>query len=486
MAPTAAAPASPNTPLPAPRCLLFAIWGTLGVLLWTAACAAPLVSWNAPRLASAYALAAGQTIYPAIDSGAQLGWFYGPGLPVWHLPVTLLRTPSLAMTVASLQNGLALLAAVAFALQAGGLRGGRLALGTGLAGALLFASGAAPQSWLLYLHVDAPCLVFALVAGAAAWRHEHSNRLVWLVLSAAAAAAACLTKQTSAMLPVAIVIGWLFRRQAGRAARWGAVFALCLAAGVAATAARYGADNLLFNTVIVHQLNPLKPEAVTAAFWVRLAAILAVDLLPWLAWLALLRVARVDPDPLGAKVLPPSPVGWYVWLAVAQLPLGIFAAGKAGGGLNSAHGLIFLLAALVLATIRTPPKPRILTAASLVLCAVALYGASDRLRYWRPSPYQDRLLELAKAHPHELFLPWNPLVTLLTDGRIYPFEDALYCRQLINLPVPADRVRAVLPERVMLVYDPLAASRDAARYYPGLTRAPTPPLDPETGDWLQP
>ena len=101
MPPPSPAPANVLSPRPAPGALLAAIWGTLGVLLWTAACTAPLVSWNAPRLASAYALAAGQAIYPAIGSGAQLGWFYGPGMPVWHLPVTLIHTPSLAMAVAS-------------------------------------------------------------------------------------------------------------------------------------------------------------------------------------------------------------------------------------------------------------------------------------------------------------------------------------------------------------------------------------------------
>lgn len=487
MSPAAAAPANPPSPSLASRAPALLAWAVLAVLLWTTACLAPLVPWNAPRLASAFALAHGQPLYPEIGSGAQLGWFYGPGLAVWLLPVTLIGSPSWAIAAASLQNGLALLAGLGFALHAAGLRAGRLAAATGLGGLLLFCGGLTPQSWFDYVHVDAPCLALALVAGAAAWRHGQDGRARWLHLSGLAAAAACLTKQSSLLLPVAIVLGLLWLGPVRRAVTWGLVFAAYLAAGLAAACGAFGAGNLAFYTLTVHRFNPLKPGAGTVAFWVDVVFRLVVDVLPWLILgglvLAGRRLRLTSPDPARRG---PGPVRWYLWLGAAQLPIGLFAAGKAGGGLNSVHGLIFLLAALLGQLDRAAFRPRVLGLLTVFLCGLALATSGERLRHWRPDPYQDRLLALARAHPGGIFLPWNPLVTLLSDGRVYPFEDALHCLRLSRRPVADAQVRAALPPRAVLVYDPIAASHDAARYFPGITRVPIERLAPDAPGWSTP
>jgi hypothetical protein len=458
--------------------LLALLWIPLGLLLWTAACSAPLSAWNPPRLAVAYALTAGQNLYPDPTTGAQIGWFYGPGSAIWLLPVTAIGSPSWAITTAILYNAAALLAAIAWVLSAADLAGRRLAAATGLAGVLLFASGATPESWLINVHVDAPCLTFSLVTIGAACRFDLTRRNFWLHAGALGAVAACLTKQSAALLPFAIGGCWLARGKWRTAVQYFLWCSLYGAAVIGMLALYFDLGNAFFYMVRAHAANPWKPDV---TLWKNIFRPLLSDAAPWIALFALVCVAK------WRSKLPCKPperativANWLSCLGVVLLPVGFFAALKAGGGLNTAHGLMFLFLAVVVQVAHAPLGPRLRLLGSFVFATLAFVNASERLRYWRPSPYQDLLLKVAEKHRGEIYFPWNPLITLLTDRRIYPFEDALYCLTLVRSDPPsADAIRSALPGRPLVVYDPIAPTRDVAKYSPGLQAVSIYSLAPE-------
>jgi hypothetical protein len=451
--------------------LLALLWIPLGLLLWTAACAAPLSAWNPPRLAAAYALAAGQNLYPDPTTGAQIGWFYGPGSAIWLLPVTAIGSPSWAITTAVIYNAAALLAAIAWVLSAADLTGHRLAAATGLTGVLLFASGVTPQYWLLNVHVDAPCLTFSLLTIGAVCRFDFTQRAVWLHFAALGAVAACLTKQSAALLPLAISGCWLARRNARTAVRYLAWFGLYGVASVGLLALYFDLGNAFFYVVRAHAVNPWKPGT---TFWRNVFRPVLCDTAPWIALFALVCVANWRSKlprqlPERATIV----THWLSCLGAILLPVGFFAALKAGGGLNTAHGLMFLFLAVVVHVAQAPIGRRLRLLGSVVFATLAFVNAGERLRYWRPSPYQDLLLKVAEKHRGEIYFPWNPLITLLTDRRIYPFEDALYCLTLVRTDPPSSAaIRSALPSRPLVVYDPIAPTREVARYSPGLQAIP--------------
>lgn len=69
-----------------------------------------------------------------------------------------------------------------------------------------------------------------------------------------------------------------------------------------------------------------------------------------------------------------------------------------------------------------------------------------------PSRYQQEQLEFARAHLGRVYYPWNPLVTIITDHRIYPTEDALYYLWLTNQVPPAAAVAAAVPKQAIVIY----------------------------------
>ena len=79
-----------------------ALWvgsASIILLLLTVVCTVPGIPWNSARLTPSFALAYGHPIYALRDSGAQLGWFYGPVFPLWYLPVTLTTNPTAALVL---------------------------------------------------------------------------------------------------------------------------------------------------------------------------------------------------------------------------------------------------------------------------------------------------------------------------------------------------------------------------------------------------
>lgn len=450
--------ADPRRPVFWPEVLMPA--AVLGVLVWTMACAVPLDAWAQPRLASAYALRLGQELYPDPRDGAQLCWLYGPVLPLWLLPATFAPSLAWAGALAVLLNAAAPLLALAWCLRADapGWRCGLARTGWAV---LVLCSAALTGGWFGGLHVDPPCLALMLVALGAVRRHRRAGGAGWLHLAATAAVLACWTKQTAAVFPPALAALWAWEGGRRPAARWLGLVCLYGALSWAVAGAVFGFGRIWFYVVAIH---PLLPWRDPADYFRELGPVLLLDFLPWVA-LALLpalwRRLRPAPDATDPAAADFARLGWLL------LPFGVAAMLKEGGGINSAHGLFFLGVALGL-RLHAVPWPRALRGGLAMLCAVlALAGAAGRLEHWRPQAYQDRLLAVARQHPGRLYLPWNPLPTLLTDGRIYPFEYALFAREITGTALTPDEIRAALPAEPLVVYDGLAPTRNIAHYLPG-------------------
>lgn len=447
--------ADPRRPLFWPELLIPT--GVLAVLVWTLACAAPLDAWVQPRLASAYALRLGLDLYPDLRSGAQLCWLYGPVFPLWMLPVTFMPSLAWAEALAVLLNAGAPLFALAWCLR-GDTDGWRPALTRTAWAALVLTSASLTGGWFGGLHVDPPCIALMLVSLGAARRYLRNGARRWLHAAATAAVLACWTKQTAAVFPAVLAAVWAWERRGRLVAVWSLLVLAYGAVSSALVGGVFGFDRVWFHVFAIHLLLPWRD---VTEYFAEKGPILALDFLPWvaLAWLpALWR--RLCPGPATGSA------SIHAWLGLLMLPFGLAAMLKEGGGINSAHGLFFLGVAIGLrlhATTWPAPVRLVVMALGSVL---ALAGAADRWEHRTPSPYQDHLLAIARQHAGRLYLPWNPLPTLLTDGRIYPFEYALFAREITGTELIAPEIRAALPPEPVVVYDPLAPTRDIARYLP--------------------
>jgi hypothetical protein len=467
-----------SSPLRVPAAAAWHRWvvglaaAVVAVLGWRAVCTVPGVPWNPARLAPSFALAQGLPIYALRDSGQQLGWFYGPGFPVWYLPCALTDNPTAAHLLAAGWNAVTLLAPLLLVLRLAGARGARLATLAVLAALLRFGHGT--MHWdFSFLHVDGVCLALVLLGAAAAHRAAARDDARWLHLAALALALACWTKQTAVMAYPAVLV-WLWRegrtRLAGRAAVW------CAAYGAAVTAAvfaGFGAEPVLFNVSLVHLRNPWIGGWALAGRnlgELLLASLGWVPLLAWAAWRG--RSAPARPLPVAAGSL----LRLLLWLAAWSAPVGLLATLKAGGGLNSVHALPYLLAALlvwVAVRLEDPPPDgpgrkaeRALWLAALLVPAVSGVVLAERAQAaWWPDRGQEALLAQARAQPGRYYFPWNPLVTLIADHRVQPLDDALYCLWNARLEVPAELVRAAVPAHPIIVYVEPAQSHFALRYF---------------------
>lgn len=463
-----AAPARPFDQTWPYRVILLAGGTTLAVILWNVLCLSPLIQWNAARLAPAFALARGLPIYALRDSGAHLGWFYGPVFPLWYLPVAFLDHPTTALMLAGIMNFATWLLPVALVLRAAGARPGAAAAGGVLAG-LLMLGNAVTNYGLYWVHVDAVCIACGLLACLALHHALQGGRRAGLPLAAAALAVAFWTKMLALMLVPALLC-WLWRERRSDLIRpflfWCAV---CGGILTAAVLAAFGPEQIIFNMWLIQALTP----------WRGGPALLADELgrlvtagWPWLPALALgWWMGRASP----VARLPEAAGRWVrllLWIALWQAPLGLIAVLRAGGGLNSLHSVHFLLLAGLIVLTHALAKPArhagwagllwLLTVLIPLLNAGRI-ALSHSLR-WMPDPSQEKLLAVARENPGRCYFPWNPMITIITEHRISPLDDALYCLWLAQLEPPAERIRAAVPANPIIMYVEPAQSRFVLRY----------------------
>jgi hypothetical protein len=461
--------------------LVFAVAGSMAIF-WAAFCSVPGIHWNPPRLAPAFALAAGLNIYALPDSGAQLGWIYGPVFVLWSLPAVLAKNLTLAFTVWGLLNFAAIFVPVWLVLQDrfGKTRQswGALALFT-----VLLLAYDVTQSMLFFIHVDALCVGFGTLA---TWflvralirpdcRH-YIHGVAWCL------ALAIWTKQLAVSLVPAFVF-WLWSVRRPRLAWQLLLWLIVYGSGLSVVFAFwFGREELIFNLWLANALKPNKGSGfyLASELWQLLQ-------LTWVWVVAIVLTAWSVRQRATEATELAGPVDHYqsllAWIGAACLPLGLAATLKVGGGLNSLHSLNYFLlwasiwmAEKLLAPAdltRCPPvplKPVMLFFVIIILgLASGFYDLAHRERVWSPSRDQESLMQIARQNTGRIYFPWNPLVTIITDKKIYPFDDALYCLWLAGLEPSAEQIHAAAPTSPYIFYAEPAQSHFALRYFPAHT-----------------
>ena len=452
----------------------FTVCGVLG-LCWSAVCSLAGIQWNAPRLAPSFALARGLPIYALQSSGAQLGWIYGPVFPCWFLPVTLVKNLTAAFILAGIWNAVTLLAPIYLTVRVA-LGDHRLAaaLATLLGAILLFANSITGHAFYI-LHVDAVCIALSLAACVSLYAAVTRGWTSGLPLAALAVTLAIWSKQTAIML-VPAMLCWMWREGCSRlAARW--LWWLLIYGGSLTLVIFFifGSEKLLFNLWLVPTSNPWAGGV--RLLGARLGELLTAGGLWWTA-LALgltfksLAGLRLSAD-AGAMVR------LLGWTAAWQAPTGLMAALKVGGGLNSFHVLNYVLVAALIAAAdlfvhaRSPAGSPARRRAAILYLALSVGGlalgyglAIKRGVVWLPYRGQEETLELARRNPGKVYLPWNPLITIISDHKIYPFDDALLSLWRAGLEPPREAILRATPPNALVLYPEPVQSRFALKYFP--------------------
>jgi hypothetical protein len=164
----------------------------------------------------------------------------------------------------------------------------------------------------------------------------------------------------------------------------------------------------------------------------------------------------------------------FVCLALFQLPMGLAASMVVDAALNSIHATNYLMiAGLIAATSAlarwgSPDAFRLwwaLAGVAVVGVVAAILPARGPQTVWTPYRGQEELVTLARRHQGKIYLPWNPLTTVITERKIYPFDEALHYLWLARLEPPREAILAAVPAGALIVYQEPSQSHFALRYF---------------------
>ncbi len=436
-------------------CLLLAAVITFWLLVVSVVIGTLSSDWNGARLAPTFALVYGYRLYYPATEGPILDHLYGPVAALAFLPATIFRLPTPAILAGGLlQVCFVFGALLAFVWRAGGREAASrpLALACGLGASLLLARYSGTSYWITMVHADGPSLALGLLACTAlVWRVGAPPTTRALLASATAAVLSCWAKQTAAPLPVALALAlWLAHGRA-LAARY-VITVVGIGAVFSAAFLYWFGEPLLFNMVEVASRHPwFRPgiAGLAKTVWYLLGSIWEILLLLAVG-LAVTLLTRGERVPRAAQP-------WVAPLlaAVFLLPTGALGANKLGGQPNSFHSVYYLIAAVAAMFAGTGGRAPAARVLGWAFCAIGILAAweSGRCRPWEPRPplWQNSnqlAYEFAARHPGEAYFPWQPLASLLAEGRLYHFEFGMADRYFGGYEPSPAHVRAHVPPRL--------------------------------------
>lgn len=438
--------------------------------LWVCWCAYPDSAWNDLRLAPAFMLAHGISLYPPPHTGVITTWMYGPLPLLLLLPATWAASAYQAVLAAGAINIVATLAAILLVCWLWPAPVGRNLGGAGRALAAALTVFLWPWESFQFLQADNLAIALGLVSCLMLIR-SRSDAPRWGAALLAVAGIAC--KQTSVGV-IAGQIVWLWVTE-GRSAA-GRHFLRGLAGGLAILAvitASFSWPGVWFHFVVVPERIPWTVDPALRV-WFHATQLAVQVLLPAAVLVFFRRAVWNRASPL----LLPS----LVWLCA--LPLGAAAFFKAGGSVNSLHGYALWLAPALVVTLAAAWKIRPAGWTSGALAIAVLMLAAWRLRrpgdLWWPTggPYHEAA-QLARELPGMIWFPCDPLFTVYSSHHFYDDEDGLFVRVLSGFHVRLRRVYAHLPPHLAVI----ALPRDMSTWGLAQRMGPADKKRTEFGYW---
>jgi hypothetical protein len=274
------------------------------------------------------------------------------------------------------------------------------------------------------------------------------------------------SKQT--MAPSAVALPCFVLMTDGRRA-----FTRYIAVQIAASASIFAAmlaffrptRDLLFNTFTLAANQPPRTGSVVFRMMGGLAQIqsdLAVVVAPLLLLIAIIALGSGGIRQRMAKH------GWlvFLWMAAFQLPIELRAWSTVGGWLNHL-GIVtlFVLLATTLGLVEfwkpaanttqewTGVAARALLIGMLLARFPVPYSIFGDLRLVRTSATQVAY-NYERQHPGRAYFPFNPLASLLAEGKLTHFDPALLDREIAGYRISAEQLAAGLPAGCELVAFP--------------------------------
>jgi hypothetical protein len=419
-------------------------------------------TWDEARLASTAAFLKGYALYYGQDpQGPVLNLIYGPLAALVYLPAALMPHPVPAVFAGKILSALMFLVPAFWFCTAAPFGKGR-AKTYGLTAFFIFAM--TPFQFLI--HADAPALCFSALACGFLYFFRDEKDPKPLILSALFSIAAVLTKQAALpLLPaLSLYVGITFGRRV--LLRYLTALAVCAAAAFVLLHLFLPFEAFTFNFVEMQLHHPL-----LASYYVKelppvfdpgpgerlklLTAAFSGMLSLYYPYFAIVIFFVLKEFFLS----PPSKLSRKPWLVLvitgaAMLPFALLSRIRQGGADNAFYFVAYfaVLAAVIFLRNGTAAREENSGSAKLILLVFLWVLFAVRLpvegyqfyKAWG-SAESSGIHNYARRHPGELYFPWNPLRTLYTDGKLYPFSYGLTDRELAGFPVSEESFRKYLP-----------------------------------------
>ena len=427
------------------------------------------IQWNDVRLIPTFSFVSGYDLYALPDSGPILNMVYGPVAALAYLPATLFSTPTGAILCGSLLSMvLVLLPAFLLVRECRVRYGLESHLFVLLCFVVYFHLRFSPAIELSDIHVDPATMGLCLLAWWFAMRHgDEPGFSPSLVGAAACVSLAPWAKQSSAPVAAVILLYFLLAGTRGAAWRYLASTGVISVALLSGALWAFGGENLKFSLLdvplrqpsILHKWGWYEPLVEDFMDMGVVAAVAAMVLM--------VRGRGGAPDGSSPDRTRNSVWSFFVLTALVALPLAVPAFLVVGGALNN-YLLIDLFMTLavvgwfmsVLSDGALPSDGRIAKGAKLVLALllVAQMGRAlpdvVQLRGLIPTYDQGisaRAYRFALEHPQAVYLPWNPLASLMADRELYHVAYGVVDREYAGIPIDEAHYRRHLPPRLEYV-----------------------------------
>ncbi len=437
---------------------------SLGYVLFCTVALSTRWNWSACRLAPVLAVFRGYPLYSLPEGGPINGWLYGPIPALAWMPAALAPSPLSALVIASTINLAFLLAPLCLAAKIGTSGGNTIA--TTMAGIAGISS--------LFLVYPTWYMASALNADATAAGLGVTSCLLLLgpkplsdrrlALAATFNVLAVWSKLVEAPLILA-QLGWLLaQREPGSVRRFGTYYLVILLVVSGFIFGLFDWRSVVFNAWIIptsHQL-----VGGVAAVFSEITDFFSYTAMWWLAGLLLMFACAGNRPPTNRSG-PTTLASWFLLICAGLflLPTGALASVKIGGDRNSMHSAYYFAvsASYVLARSWQPGWPRLASWMPLAVITVAIAANTAAVR--RIASYVDLPMlprqclsqedwRLAKQHPGEIYFPWDPLATLLAEGRMYHFEYGVLDRIFAHRRPALETIRSGLPKKMNSIIYP--------------------------------